>query len=125
MVVALTFLISLGGISLALTKQESPHGGIIKDAEGYFIEMKSSGKNLSIYLLNKKYQSIGTKNVMGKAQFFLSDSTSIDIPLKRLNENAFTCVAPSGYITCKVTFNVMGKSVSAKFPAQNLVVLKD
>jgi hypothetical protein len=57
-------------------------------------------------------------------QFFFPDSTDIEINLKSFNENAFTCVAPPGYYACKVTFNILGKPVSANFPTQSPVVMK-
>jgi hypothetical protein len=124
LVFVLTFLTMMGGMSLALSKQENPHGGSIKEADGYYIEVKSAGKNLNIYLLNNKKEPIGTKNITGKVLFFFRDSTDIDINLKAINENAFTCFAPPGYYACKVTFNILGKSVSANFPTQSPVVMR-
>lgn len=104
--------------------QESPSRGSIKEADGYYIEVKSAGNNLNVYLLNNKKEPLGTKNITGKVLFFFPDSTEIDINLKSFNENVFTCVAPPGYYACKITFNVFGKSVSANFPTQSPVVMK-
>lgn len=123
-VYSLTFLIALGGISMTVSKQEKPREGTIKEADGYYIEIKTAGKNFNAYLLNTKKKPLGTKNITGKAQFFFPDSTDIDITLKPYDRNAFTCVAPPGYYACKVSFNVMGRSVSAKFPTQSPVVSK-
>lgn len=120
-----TFLVSLGAISIASSKQESPHGGIIKEADGYFIEVKNAAKNFNVYLLNNKMEPIGTKNITGKAQFFFPDSTDLEMNLKPMNDKAFNCVPPPGYYASKITFNIMGKTVSARFPSQNTVVLKE
>lgn len=119
------FLITLGGIAMVRSKQTNPHGGVIKAADGYFIEMKNAGKNFQVYLLNKKLEPLGTKNIIGEVRFFFPDSTDIDINLKPYGENAFMCMAPPGYYACKVSFNIMGKSISAKFQAQNMIVLKE
>ena len=125
-ILILVLLVSLGTFSIASSsKQEDTKRGMIKEADGYYIEMKSTNKSFNAYLLNTQKVPVRTNNITAKAQFFFPDSTDLEIDLKPFNEVAFTCVPPPGYYGCKITFNVMGKSVSANFPSQTTIVLKD
>lgn len=125
-ILLLFILISLGTFSIASSsKQEDPKRGMIKEADGYYIEIKNTNRNFNAYLLNSEKEPMSTKNIYAKAQFFFPDSTDLEIDLKPFNKVAFTCIPPPGYYGCKITFNIMGKSVSAKFPSQTPIVLMD
>jgi len=118
---------TLGLISFVLSpiQTQGPHGGTLKKAEGYFIEMKNFEKILSVYLLNEKLKAVPVKDVSGEVKLFFADHTDIIIPLKHSSEDVFTCKLPEGMFSYKVTFNgVISKPISATFENSGQVVLK-
>jgi hypothetical protein len=107
-------------VSWNLLRQEGPHGGVVKKAGTYFIEVTNSEIDFSAYLLNKKMKSITGEDIKAEAKFFLTDSTTLTLPLTRGPQEAYSCQMTANYYICKVMFNVSGQEVSAKFenPAQ-------
>ena len=104
---------------------QGPHGGIVKNAEGYYIEMKNNPDTSFVsYLLNKKLKTVSSKGISGEVKFFSPDSTTLNVQLKPGDKNAFTAKPPLGFYACKITFNVFGKSLSATFEKQNQTALK-
>ena len=109
--------------SMTMSSPEGPHGGIIKKAEDYHIEIKNSPDTLFFaYLLNKKLNPISNKGISGDARFFFPDSTVFNVRLEPIAEDAFKASTISGFYACKVNFNVFGKSVSAVFEKQQQIV---
>ncbi|HWY12635.1 MAG TPA: hypothetical protein VN026_14980 [Bacteroidia bacterium] len=117
---------ALGLVSFMMSPQQTqgPHGGTLKKAEGYFIEMKNFEKVLSVYLLNEKLRSVDTKAITGEVKLFFPDSTDLILQLKHSYDNMFTCKLPGDYFSCKITFNVGGKPVMATFENSGQIVLK-
>jgi len=117
------FFLTLALIAgVAAKTQVGPHGGTLKGVENYFIEMKqveapshAVTKKLYAYLLDKKMKTFTNKEVSADILFFFPDSTSTSIPLKPEMDDAFTCEVPADYHACKITFNLDGKLLSAKF----------
>jgi hypothetical protein len=109
-------------LSLNRPPAEGPHGGIVKSAEGYYIEMKNNpDTSFFAYLLDKKQMTISNKGVSGQVKFFFSDNTAMDVQLKPAAENSFTARITPGFYACKITFHVLGKDVSALFEKQNQI----
>jgi|ERR1700741_235277 len=109
------FFYTVGMISLILSRPQGPHGGVIKKAGDYFIEMKNSETVFNAYLLNQKLEPVNIQNVFGEVKFIFPDSTDMLIQLRQEENDVFVCDPPKGFFTCKVTFTIIGKSVSAKF----------
>lgn len=102
---------------------EGPHGGRIKEADNYYIEVKSVYSHFYVYLLNKEYKTVIEKNTTCEIRFFLYDGSTLDIPLKPYAEGGFTMDYYSmDYNSYRIMFNVAGKSVSAKFENENALV---
>lgn len=102
-----------------------PHGGRLKQAENYNIEMKMVHPNLYTYLLDQKLQSISNKGVSCGAKLFFYDNTSVDVPLKPLGEDGF--IMESGvtdFHSCRITFNLYGKTISTRFENESAIVQK-
>lgn len=120
----------LTGIILAYsfnTKQGTtgPHGGRLRQAEKYNIEMKVVHPNLYIYLLDQKLQPISNKGVSCEAKLFFYDNTSVDVPLKPFGEDGF--IMESGitdFHSCRITYNLYGKILSTRFENENAIVQK-
>lgn len=99
-----------------------PHGGELKAAENFHIELKEAFPNLHCYLLDQKLLPVSNVGVLCEVRFFMPDETSVDLTLKPFLNDGFILESNSiVYNSCKVTFNISGKSVSAKFDKENLI----
>lgn len=118
------FLLALATlVSLGSTQAEGPHGGIVKKAEGYYIEMKNNpDTSFFAYLLSKKQKTISNQNISGEVQLFFPDSTTLDVKLTPIAGNGFTAKVLTGFYACKITFHVFEKEVSAQFEKQSQIV---
>ncbi|MES2285501.1 MAG: hypothetical protein V4547_07420 [Bacteroidota bacterium] len=100
-----------------------PHGGELKPAENFNIELKEAFPNLHCYLLDQKLLPVSNKGVLCEVRFFLPNETSVDLNLKPFEDDGFILESNTiVYNSCRVTFNMSGKSVSAKFSKENLIV---
>ena len=122
---AFLYCVTIALVSWNKLSSTGPHGGTLKKAGNYFIEMKTVEKFFYAYLLDKKLKSIDNKNVSGEVKFFMSDSTNFNVSLKRNTDDAFTCENLARSNSCKITFLVFGNSVSAKFENSALLVEKN
>ena len=102
-----------------------PHGGTVKQTENYNIEMKNPYGNFYAYLLDKKLKSISNKGISCEVKFFLADNTNIDIVLKPQGDDSFFTETTVQYQSCRITFNLFGKMVSAKFENETPMVKKN
>jgi hypothetical protein len=101
-----------------------PHGGIVKVAGNYNIEMKSPYGNLYTWILDYKLSPLNNKGVTCEARFYFSDNTIVDTRLKPFGEDGFTTTTANDFLSCRITYKVAGKSVSAKFENENVIVQK-
>jgi hypothetical protein len=122
----LLFSISIFLFSLNFFQSSiGPHGGIVKEADEYNIEMKNIYPNIYTFLLNKKNKPIVNKKISCEISFVLPNNTVINSQLKPFNEDGF--VMESGglnFSSCRIFFNVLGKTVSADFESENPIVEK-
>lgn len=99
-----------------------PHGGELKSAENFLIELKEAFPDLHCYLLDQKLLPVSNKGVLCEIRFFMPDETTVDINLKPFLNDGFILESNTiVYTSCRVTFNISGKSVSAKFDKENLI----
>ena len=117
--IAVFLLITITLISLNLMDNPvGPHGGVVKQAGMYNIELKNSYPNL--YKITCLVKVI---NCDGKLIF--ADSTSSIILFKPFWEDGFSMKLGSiRYYACRINFNVSGKVVSALFDNDNLIATK-
>ena len=93
-----------------------PHGGAVKQAEGFQIEMKNSFDGFQTFLLDVASKSVSNKNVNCKVRFIFNDKTTVDYSLKPFGEDGFACEANMrGVMSSRITFNLAEKSISAVF----------
>ncbi len=104
---------------------QGPHGGIVKKADNYFIEITNPDKFFFVYLLDKNSKTISNKGISADVKFFLPDSSIFNVQLKPSADDAFTGSGVPEFYACRVTFNVFGKSVSAKFENMASVAKKN
>lgn len=99
-----------------------PHGGELKSAENFHIELKEAFPNLHCYLLDQKLGPVSNVGVLCEIRFFMPDETSVDLNLKPFLDNGFILESNTiVYNSCRVTFNISGKSISAKFDKENMI----
>jgi len=105
-------------------KDIGPHGGRVKSAGSYNIEMKVASHNFQAFLLDNQLNPISNKGMTCEIRFFLCDSSTIDIDLKPFGDDAFMVESSlKGYYYYNVVFHVFGKQIKAKFEDENLIVL--
>lgn len=102
-----------------------PHGGIVKPAGEYNIEMKNIYPNIYTFLLNKNNKPIINKKLSCEISFLLPNKTIINSQLKPFGKDGFMMeLGGLNYSSCRIFFNVSGKSVSAEFESENPIVKK-
>lgn len=103
-----------------------PHGGTVKAAGNYHIEMRNTFTEFYTWLLDKKMKTISNKGITCKVQFFFADSTSVDAELKPEGTEAFTTsTAVPAFSVCRVTYDLSGKEVTARFSNEVTLVKKN
>ena len=119
---AASFLVSLSTYQATT----GPHGGKLKRAENYLIELKMFNADLYTYLLDQKLMPVGNKGISCEIKFFTPDSAYVNTVLKPFREDGFILESNTiVYQSCKVIFKVPGKSVSANFDNENVMVEKN
>ena len=124
--IAVFLLITITLISLNLMDNPvGPHGGVVKQAGMYNIELKNSYPNLYAFLLDNRQRPISNKGISCDGKLIFADSTSSIILFKPFWEDGFSMKLGSiRYYACRINFNVSGKVVSALFDNDNLIAPK-
>ena len=105
------------------TSTAGPHGGSLQKAENYHIEMKSFNSNVYTYLLDEKLKPINNTGMSSTIKFFFRDSVTTDAIMKPEGKDGFVLESNTiVYQSCKVSFKMPGKSVSAMFENENIIV---
>lgn len=100
-----------------------PHGGIVKPAGEYNIEMKNIYPNIYTFLLNKKNKPILNKKISCEISFLLPNNTIINTQLRPFAKDGFMMeLGGLNYSSCRIFFNVSGKSISTEFESENPIV---
>jgi len=120
-IAAITLLISLK----MFQSPYGPHGGVVKPAGNYQIEMKNPFGNLYAYLLDVESKPMRNKRISCKVRYYFPDNTTTEIDLKPFGDDGFMAETTTRFYSCRITFNLQGKSVSAKFENENPIVQKE
>lgn len=100
---------------------KAAHGGIVKTAGNYHIEMVKDEENIRFYLLDGKENTIPNKDITGTAILQLDNQTTVTEKLTAEGDDHFIVQLkePDKSFTCIVSFKVSGKTVSAKFEKES------
>lgn len=127
-IIILTLLIIAAFILISLRlfqSSDGPHDGKVKKANEYYIEMKNPDSNLYAFLLDKNLKPLSNKEITCKATLFYPDNTSSEAEMTRFGADGFfTESIVRYYFSCTITFNISGKTVSARFDNETLFVSK-
>lgn len=124
-ILSVLLLFAIMNLLLLNTSQVTigPHGGKVKKAENFNIEKIQSPENLYTFLLDNNYKPISNKGVVGEVRFYYIDETTSDIPLIPFETEGFVVkMQENQYHSCRITFIISGKSISAKFDNESLIV---
>lgn len=97
---------------------KAPHGGILKQSDGYYVELKKADKYMYVYLLNSRLKPVTDKDISGEVKFFLPDNTILPVTLKTISEDGYLVEMPAEFKGCQVNFIVNKAPVSALFEKQ-------
>lgn len=113
-------------ITKSLSQSTSaPHGGKVKQAGNYNIEMKHADAELYAFLLDNKLNPINNKDVTCDARLYFPDSSTVDVIMIPFGKDGFKAEPASEYFnSCKITFHLSGNNVSAEFENETLLVNK-
>lgn len=127
-IIVIALLIAAAIILVSLNvfqSSQGPHGGTVKKAENYNIEMKNPGGSMYAYLLDRNLKPVNNKGISCKVKLFFPDKTAADQILSPFGTDGFIIeLIPMYYVSCTVTFNVAGKNIEADFENEVLFVDK-
>lgn len=102
---------------------EGPHGGVVKEADNFKIEMKISFPFFYTYLLNSNSRPISNKKINCNVNLIFPDKSESHVLLRRFEEDGFfaeLCDQP--VVRYIISFNVNGQTISAQFYDANTIV---
>ncbi|MEO5569502.1 MAG: heavy metal-binding domain-containing protein [Bacteroidia bacterium] len=96
---------------------KGPHGGTMQEADPYHAEIAVKNDKVMLYLLDGDAKMMSNDGVIGSANFVMPDGKAIKEILTAHAEDGFEVNNPTvvNYKSCKVTFTVKGKAVTAHF----------
>lgn len=120
-----TFALGLASLGVYVSLN-GPHGGVVKDAGRYKIEMKSLPGHFSSYLLDQHTQPMSNKGLTCRVKFIFADSTMVDADLVPFGSDGFEAKSQIGqFQSCRITFMARGENISAVFENEGVLVKDD
>ncbi len=99
----------------------SPHGGTVKTAGAYHIELVRQENKVLVYLLDAGEKTIGNKGVTATGIFQFDDKTTSNETFAPAGDDHFeVTLKKTGEFTCIISLKVEGKTVSAKFDKEDV-----
>ena len=130
-IAALLLFLSLKSISMlsqnnmGTREVTAPHGGKIKAAKDYFIELIFSSEKTYVYLLDKRTKPINNAGIKGRVIFQSFDSTLTTAELIPYQTDGFiTKTSVPAYTVCTIYFEFGGKTISAVFDNSDTIADK-
>jgi hypothetical protein len=99
-----------------------PHGGRLKTAGTYKIELFGCNDHIEVYLFDRDTNAISNNNVSGSVEFFYSGQATLNCPLVHYGMDGFTAKIPANtFLYSKPTFNMNNVIVTEKFENECLM----
>jgi heavy metal-binding protein len=104
---------------------ESPHGGMLKTAGKYQIElvvnMMQKEDKITVYLLTKSGKTLSTQDVTGTIMFMYKDGTDVTETLVAKGDNRFVAqLKTMDSFSAMVSLKVKGKTIGANFQHEGM-----
>ncbi|AMR29350.1 hypothetical protein A0257_21120 [Hymenobacter psoromatis] len=95
----------------------APHGGVVRSAGAYHLELLMQATSLDVYLLGAKMSAVPNRGTTGSVLVQLANNTTATLPLVPAGADHFSAKLPTGakVRTAIVTLNASGKTVNARF----------
>lgn len=94
----------------------APHGGVVRTAGKYHLELVAATNQLKVYLLGDKMSAVASADGSGTVLVQRTDNTTAALKLKPAGDH-FTAELPAGAAmrTAIVTLKTQGKTINARF----------
>jgi hypothetical protein len=110
------------GAGQELKSQTGPHEGRLEAMNGYYVELVTAYKSVSVFLYDGKMKVLPNKNMKCEATLIYPDGIHIKVRLKQFDVNGFFSeVGGTGFSACIITFEKDGKRRSVKFENEYVV----
>ena len=95
----------------------APHGGVVRSASPYHMELVRQTASLDIYLLGTKMSAVPNKGATGSVMVQLANNTTSTVPLALAGDDHFSAKLPTGakVRTAIITLNADGKTINGRF----------
>lgn len=105
---------------------KGPNDGRIQKVGNNYIEVKKDNVHLYAFLLDSQKNMMNNIDMTAEIRFFRIDGSTIDIPLTKHGVNGFVIdYLTNDYNAFRITFEIGGKSIGAKFDNESLLVKGD
>src|SRR3989344_1502778 len=102
---------------------QGPHEGRIQKVGNNYIEVKKEYIHLYAFLLDEQKNAMNNKDISCEIRFFIKDGSTLDIPLTKHGVDGFVVdYIANDYNSFRITFEMGGKSIGAKFDNESLLV---
>jgi hypothetical protein len=122
-IVFITMLLFFGPLAIAQNVGYGPHGGRLKTAGKYKIELFGCDDHIEVYLYDVDTNAISNGDITGIATFYYDNAETATTMFIRYGMDGFTAKIPSNsFIYCKPALDIDKKLVvSAKFENECLL----
>jgi len=95
----------------------APHGGVVRSASPYHMELVQQAASLDIYLLGAKMSAVPNKGTTGTLMVQTADNKTSTLTLAPAGDDHFSAKLPTGakVRTAIVTLNAAGKTINTRF----------
>ena len=94
----------------------APHGGVVRTAGNYHLELVAAPNQLNVYLLGDKMSAVASVGGAGTVLVQRTDNTTASLKLAPAGDH-YTATLPAGAAirTAIVTLKAQGKTINARF----------
>ena len=95
----------------------APHGGVVRSASPYHMELVQHPSELHVYLLGAKMSAVPNKGTTGTVMVQTTDNKTSTVTLAPAGDDHFSAALPAGakVRTAIVTLNADGKTINTRF----------
>ena len=95
----------------------APHGGVVRSASPYHMELVQQAASVGIYLLGAKMSAVPNKGTTGTVMVQTADNKTSSLTLAPAGDDHFSAQLPAGakLRTAIVTLNADGKTINVRF----------
>lgn len=109
--------------SAVIPDTKGPHGGELKSAGDYMIELDRTETTIEAYLFDSLGQAMGNRKISCEVILFYFDCTEYTVRMSPNGKEGFIGFVPDSFFSsCDVTFSYGDKQVTASFENPVMIV---